>query len=141
MLNTPSGVGWSGVPEEIFDCATATPSANSVARCLSSETMMCSWPLAIGAPLSASDNAALPGLASESVLDFFSGFFSALVSAGLAGAAKGCPPKKPNPPFDADCVAAGAAFAAQAQSKAATDTPATNAARFIVRSPKEKRRL
>jgi hypothetical protein len=102
--------------------------------------MMCNWPLAIGGVLSVSDNAALPGRASESGLVFFSDFFSALVSVGLAGA-KGCPPKKPNPPFDADCVAAGAAFAAQAQSKAATDTPATNAARFIVRSPKEKRRL
>jgi hypothetical protein len=91
MLNTPICVGWVTVPEETFDCATATPSANSVARCLSSETMMCNWPFGIVGLLSASRSAALPGLASESGLvflsDFLSDFFSALLSAGLAGAA------------------------------------------------------
>src|SRR3954471_19821689 len=52
-VNTPIGVGWLAVPEEIAVLATGRPSANSVARCLSMETMMCSGPDGIGGDLSA----------------------------------------------------------------------------------------
>ena len=51
-VNTPIGVGWLGVPEEIAVLANGAPSANSVARCLSIETMMCSSPDGIGGVLS-----------------------------------------------------------------------------------------
>src|SRR5947207_11910482 len=52
-VNTPIGVGWLAVPDETAVLATGWPSANSVARCLSIETMMCSGPDGIGGDLSA----------------------------------------------------------------------------------------
>ena len=48
----PIGVGWLAVPEEIAVLANGAPSANSVARCLSIETMTCSSPGGIGGVLS-----------------------------------------------------------------------------------------
>ncbi len=108
---------------------TATPSANSVARCLSSETTSAGAPWERGGVLSASATAALPGLAASG-LDFLSALSSVATGRRCKGRLK-----KPNPPFDAWVNGAAPALEAQAQSKAAADAPAINAVRFIVRSP------
>ncbi|MCX7311223.1 MAG: hypothetical protein NTV56_05730 [Alphaproteobacteria bacterium] len=50
--NMPIGVGWPGVPVETAVLAIGFPSANSVARCLSIETMMCNGPDGMGGDLS-----------------------------------------------------------------------------------------
>src|SRR5436189_5125316 len=75
-VNTPIGVGWLAVPEEIAVLATGRPSANSVARCLSIETMMCSGPDGIGGDLSAA-RPALPSAFSDAreraLMDFRTG--------------------------------------------------------------------
>src|SRR5260370_9137899 len=63
-VNTPMGVGWPVVLEEMAVLATGWPLANSVARCLSIETMICSGPDGIGGDLSAA-RPALPSAFSD----------------------------------------------------------------------------
>src|SRR5882757_6868381 len=52
-VNSPIGVGWSAVPDDMGVLATGRPSANKVARCLSIETMMCRTPFGGGGAWSA----------------------------------------------------------------------------------------
>jgi hypothetical protein len=66
----------TAVPEEIAVLATGWPSANSVARCLSIETMICSGPDGIGGDLLA-ERPALPSAFSDAreraLMDFRAG--------------------------------------------------------------------
>src|SRR5471032_1771117 len=75
-VNRPIGVGWPAVPVETAVLATGWPLANSVARCLSIETMMCSGPDGSGGDLSA-ERPALPSAFSDALeralMDFRAG--------------------------------------------------------------------
>ena len=122
-VNTPIGVGWPGVPVETAVLATGWPSANSVARCLSIETMMCSGPDGSGGDLSA----ARPALPSA---------FSAALERALmdfrAGGSEATPAREL--PHQLSGLPAAWSFVDPAINSAANDTPATNAARFIAQN-------
>src|SRR5438874_1035291 len=80
MEKMPVGVGWPGVPVETGALANGLPSANSVARCLSIETMMCSGPDGMVAVRSA---AFFSPVVSVAFFDFFFGSARSVSAAGV----------------------------------------------------------
>src|SRR5258708_7456714 len=124
-VNTPIGVGWPAVPEEIAVLATGWPSANSVARCLSIETIMCSGPAGSGGGLSA----ARPAFASA---------FSDALERALFRARRSDAATVRELFHQLSGLPVAWAFSGPAIKSAANDTPVTSATRFIAQTPQPK---